>query len=125
MMNLNLNELLVRIKNGLLKKKKHILVPYSYTNLRLLKSLTKDGFVHGYEKISGEKQKTGLYVLLKYDINHNPAITELKLVSKVERKQNFRKNSMNYNKNGFSLSYFSSSKGIQSSNSGECLFVIK
>jgi ribosomal protein S8 len=124
-MNLNLQKLLIQVKNGILKGKKKIVVTYSFKNISLLWQFKKEGFIRYFEVIEQSKKNKCLIVFLKYDETSCSAITELRIVSKVERRFFFRKTQMRLNNTGFNKYFFSNAQGIKSSSCGECSFILK
>jgi len=72
-------DLLIRIKNGYLARKKSVLVPYFKLGEKLLKILTKEGFI-GEFKIESSSGKN-LLINLKYD-KKIPLLTDVTRVSK-------------------------------------------
>ena len=83
-------DLLTRIRNGQRAGHKIVNVPKSKELAAVLKVLQDEGFVHSFEEISeevrtnkGKVVNRAMYkVGLRYDINGEPAITEIKRVSK-------------------------------------------
>jgi small subunit ribosomal protein S8 len=124
-MNPNINELVVRVRNGLLKSKRSVVVPYSSGCKNLLWKLKEDGFIRGFEIVSPQRKKRCLIILLKYSQEQFPCIAELRVTSKVERRYSFRRNQMSYHNDGFNEYYFSHDKGVNPSRNGECAFIIK
>ena len=60
-------DLLTRIRNGLLARKKQVLVPHSKLKKALLEVLQRCGFIHGFEEVSAESGPgRHLLVRLKY-----------------------------------------------------------
>jgi small subunit ribosomal protein S8 len=124
-MNPSINELVMRVKNGLLKSKEKILIPYSSAGKNLLWRLKDDGFIRGFEIVAEAKKRKCLLVLLKYNYVQCPSITDFRVISKVERRFSFRKKQMKYDSNGLNKHYFSCAGGVKPSRSGECVFVLK
>jgi len=84
-MNVYINDLLIQIKNGLLKYKHTIIVPYSSNGIMLLKELRKNGLIRGFS-VSSKKKRKVIEVLLKYTRDKYPSISELTIVSKIEKR---------------------------------------
>lgn len=124
-MNKQIYELLTRIKTGLLKGKRTVVTPFSIKNAKLLWNLKKQGFIRGFEIIAPNRQKKCLLILLKYDETQCSAISELKVVSRIEKRLTFRKPQTKYNKTNFNTYFFSTQNGIHPSLAGECVFIIK
>ncbi|OGY44395.1 MAG: 30S ribosomal protein S8 [Candidatus Buchananbacteria bacterium RIFCSPHIGHO2_02_FULL_40_13] len=81
-------DMLTRIRNASLVKKKQVYIPFSKIKLEILRLLKAEGFIKGFEEIkpgSTGQKFGGLEVELKYN-GANSAITSLKKISKPGRR---------------------------------------
>ena len=75
-------DMLTRIRNALAVKKPKVTIPYSKIKLAIAKILEKENFISGFEIVSNKKNKfKNIVINLKYK-DGNPAIHELKRISK-------------------------------------------
>jgi ribosomal protein S8 len=66
-----IGDMLTRIRNGCLVKKKALLVPFTRLNLKIVEILEKEGFIHSFEKRNiffNSKQRTGVLTNTRGDI---------------------------------------------------------
>ena len=75
-----ISDCLTRIRNGLMRGKNNVLVPYSKLKHDLVNVLVSEGYLKACSK-TDEKNKPMIDVELKYH-NESPVIKELKRVSK-------------------------------------------
>lgn len=75
-----LSDMLTIIRNGLLAKKKKVVIPYSSFKEEIAKLLKKEGYLKSVKKKEKEK-KLSLIIGLKY-LKGRPAIKEIRPISK-------------------------------------------
>lgn len=97
---------LIRIKNGYLSGSQSVVVIYSKIVLHILKVLEKEGYV---SKVSS-KDNT-ISVELKYD-NRQPALTEIKRVSKPSLRVYKGVRQLPHVLNGLGIAIISTPKGV-------------
>ncbi len=111
MVNDLISDFLSRIKNAQEREEKNVVAPFSRMLLRLADILKEEGFIEGYDLVDeGENQKN-ISVNLKY-INGEPAIRELKRVSKpgIRKYRGYRE--IKPIKNGLGIAIISTPKGV-------------
>jgi len=74
-------DMLTRIRNGLIARQDHVLVPASSIKLDIARILKEEGFVKDYEFVKDGRYRT-LRIWLRYTGKKQPVITGLKRVSK-------------------------------------------
>lgn len=103
-----ISDMLIRIKNGQMRKKEFIEVyPKSKMKIEILKILKKEGFIEDYE----EKEKS-IVVKLRYFPDGSPVITDLKRVSKPSRRVYVSYKELKPVMNGIGIAILSTPKGI-------------
>lgn len=120
-------DLIIRIKNGYLARKREIIVPASKFKGEILDLLVKEGFIEDY-KI--EKNKREFTVNLKYK-QRKPSLTGVRRVSKPGVRIYVSRQKIPYVLGGHGIAVLSTSKGIMSGREakekkigGELLFEI-
>ncbi|MFN3567563.1 MAG: 30S ribosomal protein S8 [Caldimicrobium sp.] len=78
-------DMLTRIRNALMAKKKTVIVPASKMKLEIVKILKEEGYIEDYKYID-EKPQRKIEIILKYLENKQGAISGLKRVSKPGRR---------------------------------------
>jgi small subunit ribosomal protein S8 len=73
--------MLTRIRNAIMARHDHVLMPASRTKLAIAGVLKSEGFISDYEVSHGKVQRT-INIHIKYDENRQPVISGLKRVSK-------------------------------------------
>ncbi len=111
MVNDPIADMLIRIKNAVMRRKEEVNIPYSKLKERIAQILKDEGFVTDY-RIEGEGIKKEIIVLPKYDEEGNPILTDVKRVSKPGRRIYVKKDEIPWVKNGMGIAIISTSKGI-------------
>ena len=112
-MNDPLGDMLTRIRNAALRHKSTVRSPSSKLRLRVLEVLKDEGFIRGYEVIDNGDHKPEVEISLKY-FEGEPAIRELKRISKPGRRTYSAVTAMPQVRNGLGVSIVSTSKGVMS-----------
>jgi len=126
--------LLTQLKNAQAVKKENIKFPYSKTDEAVLKVLTENKYINGFEK-KGQRSKKFLDIRLKYEKGEGAigkgVINEIKFLSKPSIHQYVGYKEIKPVKRGYGLLVISTSKGIMSGQEakkqklgGELLFTI-
>ncbi|MCF7899033.1 30S ribosomal protein S8 [Candidatus Babeliales bacterium] len=106
-----LGNFLTSIRNALLVGKRRIVVFYSREKFGIAQVLKNEGFIREFEKIEDEDGKLCLVVHLKY-VDGQPAINEIKRVSKPSRRCYEGIRSMTSVIGGLGVSILNTNKGI-------------
>jgi small subunit ribosomal protein S8 len=104
-------DLLARIKNALMRKKKFTTAPYSKMKIAILKILKEKGLIENI-KLKGEGVKKDLVIYLKYDDNGEPFIEDLIRVSKPGRRIYAGYRDLRPLRKGFAFRIVSTNRGI-------------
>ena len=108
-------DMLTRIRNAQRAKHSEVLVPFSKLKLSIAEILQQRNFVESVKKET-EGNISMLKIVLKYDIvsntEKNPAIREIKRVSRQGQRIYVKKNDIKRVKNGYGISVVSTSRGI-------------
>jgi small subunit ribosomal protein S8 len=109
-------DMLTRIRNAQRAEHKEVLVPFSKLKLSIAKILEERNFIESAKKEAVEASFPVLKVVLKYDVvsntEKNPAIREIKRISKQGQRIYVKKNDIARIKNGYGISIVSTSKGV-------------
>lgn len=106
-----ISDMLTRIRNGHLARKKEILIPSSKLKKALSKVLQEEGYIQSVEEIENGIKKD-LKIKLKYDQSGMKAISEIKRVSKPSRRVYVNKNSIPRTRSGMGITILSTSRGL-------------
>ena len=106
------SDCLTRIRNGLMRGKKVVNAPFSKFKHELVSLLVKEGYIASCEKIKLEG-KDSLSITLKY-INEDPAIREIKRISKPSLRRYSSSSDLPEVKNGLGIFILSTNKGLMS-----------
>lgn len=111
-MNDLLSDLITRIRNAQMTKKKNVNAPLSKVSENLLKVLRNEGYILGYkiEECDGHKN---LYIDLKY-YNNQPVICEINRISKPGRRVYSSIKKLPLVRNGLGIYILSTNQGIMS-----------
>lgn len=106
-------DMLTRIRNGQMRKKGSIKSPSSKLRIWVLDVLKEDGYIRGYTQIDNEKGFKELEIKLKY-FSGDPAIRELKRISKPGRRVYSSVKNLPYVRQGLGVAIVSTAKGVMS-----------
>jgi small subunit ribosomal protein S8 len=108
-----IGDMLTRIRNALMVKKKEVVVePASKLKMAILDVLKREGYIEGY-KIEGEGVKKKIIVYLKY-YQGKPVIQVIERVSKPGRRIYVGVDEIPKVYNGLGIAILSTSKGVLS-----------
>jgi small subunit ribosomal protein S8 len=108
-------DMLTRIRNAQMVKHKEVSVPFSKLKLSIAKILEQRNFIESVKKEMGESFPV-LKIVLKYEVvsntEKNPAIREIKRVSRQGQRIYVKKTDIKRVKNGYGISVISTSQGM-------------
>lgn len=104
-------DMLSRIRNALMAKKKTVIVPASKMKLEIVKILKDEGFIEDYKYID-EKPQPKIEIILKYTDNKQSVITGIRRVSKPGRRVYLGYKFIPKVLDGLGISIVSTSQGI-------------
>lgn len=108
-------DMLTRIRNAQMAKHKEVSVPFSKLKLSIAEILKQRNFIDSVKKVE-EGTFPVLKITLKYDVvsntEKNPAIREIKRVSRQGQRIYVKKDGIKRVKNGYGISIVSTSKGM-------------
>jgi small subunit ribosomal protein S8 len=111
MVNDPLGDLIARIRNAQMRKKSVVSTPGSKMRARLLDVLKSEGYIRGYSETKFENGRVEFDVELKY-FDGQPAIREIKRVSKPGRRVYSSVDSMPRVANGLGITIISTPSGV-------------
>ncbi len=100
-----------RIKNALAAKHTTVEVPFSKIKLKIAEILKKHGFVTDFKR-KGRGAKKVIKILLKYNNDGVPAISNLKRISKPGRRIYKKVKEIKKVKDGYGIAIISTPKGL-------------
>lgn len=104
-------DMLTRIRNAILVKKRDVRMPSSRLKVEVAKILKEEGYIKNFKIIDDNKQ--GILILtLKYTNDRQSAITGLRKISKPGCRIYCRKDSIPKVLDGLGIAIISTSKGI-------------
>tara|TARA_B100000029_G_scaffold516815_1_gene634973 strand:+ start:11024 stop:11419 length:396 start_codon:yes stop_codon:yes gene_type:complete len=105
-----ISDCLTRIRNGLMRGKTSVVVPFSQFKEQLINVLVSEGYLLGSEKNNIDGKEV-LEVSLKY-INAEPAIRDLKRISKPSLRRYSGSKNIGNVKGGLGVYILSTNKGL-------------
>lgn len=112
-MNDPLGDMLTRIRNSQMRGKSTVVTPASKLRAWVLDVLMEEGYIRGYEKVTGANGLPEIVISLKY-YEGTPVIRELKRVSKPGRRVYMSVKDIPTIRQGLGVSIVSTSKGVMS-----------
>ena len=112
-----ISDLLTRIRNGQMVRKSKVICPYSNLKISVLKVLSDEGYIRGYE-VSENEQGKQIEISLKY-FDGKPVIKEISRVSKPGMRVYSSVKAMPTYKNNMGISILSTSKGVMTNFSAQ------
>ncbi len=120
-------DMLTRIRNAMMARHDHALVPASKTKLGIAKILKEEGFINDYEVLKGKPDRV-IKVYLRYFEGKKPAISGIERISKPGLRVYVQKKEIPRVYGGMGIAIISTSKGLRTGqqafrqgNSGELL----
>ena len=106
-------DMLTRIRNALLVKKKDVTMPSSRLKVEVVKILKEEGYIKNFKVIDDNKQGS-LIITLKYTENNRSVITGLQKISKPGCRIYCKRDSIPKVLDGLGVAIVSTSQGIVS-----------
>lgn len=106
-------DMLTRIRNSQMRGKSTVMTPGSKLRAWVLDVLADEGYIRGYEKVTGEDGHPAIEISLKY-YEGIPVIRELKRVSKPGRRVYMGVKDLPSVRQGLGVSIVSTPKGVMS-----------
>ena len=112
-MNDPIGDMLTRIRNAQLRGRSTVMTPGSKLRARVLDVLSDEGYIRGYEKMTGDDGHPAIEISLKY-FDGTPVIREVKRVSKPGRRVYLGIKDIPQVRQGLGVSIVSTSQGVMS-----------
>ncbi len=112
-MNDPLGDMLTRIRNAQARGQSQVRTPASKLRAWVLDVLAEEGYIRGYERVTGADGHPELVISLKY-FDGAPVIRELRRVSKPGRRVYLGAKELPQVRNGLGVSIVSTPKGVMS-----------
>ncbi|MCL6282507.1 30S ribosomal protein S8 [Ruegeria sp. 2012CJ41-6] len=112
-MNDPIGDMLTRIRNAQMRGKSTVNTPASKLRAWVLDVLADEGYIRGYESMTGENGHPAIEISLKY-YEGTPVIREIKRVSKPGRRVYMGVNDIPQVRQGLGVSIVSTPKGVMS-----------
>ncbi|MGR3804934.1 30S ribosomal protein S8 [Marinibacterium profundimaris] len=112
-MNDPIGDMLTRIRNAQMRRRSTVMTPASKLRAWVLDVLKDEGYIRGYEKVTGENGHPAIEISLKY-YEGEPVIRELQRVSKPGRRVYLGVSDVPQVRQGLGISVVSTSKGVMS-----------
>ena len=112
-MNDPIGDMLTRIRNAQLRGSSTVMTPGSKLRVWVLDVLADEGYIRGYEKVTGSDGHPAIEISLKY-FDGTPVIREVKRVSKPGRRVYLGIKDIPQVRQGLGVSIVSTSKGVMS-----------
>lgn len=106
-----LGDMLTRIRNGQRVNKVTVECPFSGVRESVCSVLKDEGFIRGYKVVEQDNNKKAIEIELKYD-EGQPAIRELKRVSKPGRRIYSKIKDLQPFRNGLGINVISTPRGV-------------
>jgi small subunit ribosomal protein S8 len=108
-----LGDLLSRIRNAQQRRRPTVTSPASKLRARVLDVLAEEGYIRGYTRIDHKNGRSEFEIELKYS-NGQPAIRQIKRVSKPGRRVYSAVKELSTVANGLGVAILSTPKGVMS-----------
>ena len=107
-----ISDLLTRIRNAHLAKHDRLDVPVSRLKLEVCRLLQEEGFIRNYREIESEGPINSVRIFLRYSGQGEPAINDVKRISKPGRRVYRRAGEIQPVRNGLGVGIVSTSQGL-------------
>ncbi len=106
-----IGDMLTRIRNASSARHEKVLVPKSNLKIRIAEVLKEEGFIKDYV-VHQDAVQGAISILLKYSADREPAISDIKRVSKPGLRRYVPNDSIPRILNGMGIAILSTSKGV-------------
>lgn len=106
-----LGDMITRIRNSQRVNKPTVMCPFSGVRRSVCEVLKDEGYIRGFKVVDAGNNKQEIIIELKYD-EGQPAIRELKRVSKPGRRVYSRINDLQPFRNGLGINVVSTPRGV-------------
>src|SRR3989344_7652352 len=103
------SDTLTRIQNGLKAGKASVKAPFTKFDFAILEALVKAGYIKNIER-RGRGYRRTVEIVLKYDEEKNPTISEVKMISKSSRRIYISYEDIKPSKQGYGKFFISTNK---------------
>jgi small subunit ribosomal protein S8 len=107
-----IGDMLTRIRNASSARHEKVLVPASRLKLRIAEVLRAEGFIKDFVVHQDDVRQGAITILLKYTPEREPAINDIKRVSKPGLRRYVATGSIPRVLNGMGIAILSTSKGV-------------
>ena len=107
-----ISDLLTRIRNAHLAKHDRLDVPVSRLKLEVCRLLKEEGFIRNYREIEVDGPTNSVRIFLRYSGQGEPAINDVKRISKPGRRVYRRAGEIQPVRNGLGVGIVSTSQGL-------------
>jgi len=107
-----IGDMLSRIRNASSARHEKVLIPSSNLKVRIAEVLKQEGFIKDYVLHKDEAKQGAITVLLKYGSDREPAIGDIKRVSKPGLRRYVATDAIPRVLNGMGIAILSTSKGV-------------
>ncbi|HEX9179755.1 MAG TPA: 30S ribosomal protein S8 [Burkholderiales bacterium] len=107
-----IGDMLTRIRNASSARHEKVLVPASRLKARIAEVLKEEGFIKDFVMHKDESKQGAITILLKYTPEREPAINDIKRVSKPGLRRYVATGSIPRVLNGMGIAILSTSKGV-------------
>jgi small subunit ribosomal protein S8 len=107
-----IGDMLTRIRNASSARHEKVLVPTSRLKARIAEVLKEEGFIKDFVMHKDESKQGAITILLKYTPEREPAINDIKRVSKPGLRRYVATGSIPRVLNGMGIAILSTSKGV-------------
>ncbi len=105
-------DMLTRIRNGSAARHEKVLVPASRLKERIAEVLREEGYIKDFVVHKDDKKQGAITILLKYSSDREPAISDIKRVSKPGLRRYVPTDEIPRVLNGLGIAILSTSKGV-------------
>jgi small subunit ribosomal protein S8 len=105
-------DMLTRIRNASSARHEKVLVPASRLKLRIAEVLRDEGFIKDFVVHKDDKKQGAISIILKYSTDREPAISDIKRVSKPGLRRYVATGNIPRVLNGMGIAILSTSKGL-------------
>jgi len=105
-------DMLTRVRNAIMAKHDHVLVPASRMKLSIARILKEEGFINDYEVVRGKPHRV-IKIQLKYSDHNQPVISGLERVSKPGLRVYLQRKEIPRVYGGLGIAIVSTSKGVK------------
>jgi small subunit ribosomal protein S8 len=107
-----ISDMLTRIRNGVMRRHSHVIVPASNLKVSIARIMEDEGYIKGFQVLDEQLAHSVIRIELKYSGEREPVISHLERISRPGRRVYAKRREVPWVLQGMGVAILSTSKGV-------------